>query len=156
MVIRVIGIGNEFRGDDAAGVQVVRDLERRNLPGVDLRVMDGEAVDLMEAFEGCEAVVLVDAVQSGEPPGTVLCWESPEALTTAGTLRCSTHVFGLAESLELARALGRLPDGLTVVGIEGETFEPGAPLSDAVSRAIPRAAERVVALLENRPPGPTC
>jgi len=150
-LVRVIGIGNEFRGDDAAGLRVVRRLEKSGCRGVSFRVLDGEATALMDAMDGCFAVVLVDAVQSGEPPGTVMCWEQADALPLGPALRCSTHAMGLAEALQLARALGRLPQHLAVIGIEGERFDPGTPLSETIERAVPEAAQRLERLLETWP-----
>jgi len=58
---------------------------------------------------------------------------------------------GLAAVVELARALGRLPDRLVVVVIEGADFEPGADLSTPVRRAVQEAADTVVALVHGRP-----
>ena len=59
----------------------------------------------------------------------------------------STHAFTVAQAIELARSLGRLPARLVVVGIEGRSFEAGAALGPAVAAAIEPAAERVLALL---------
>jgi hydrogenase maturation protease len=62
----------------------------------------------------------------------------------------STHRLGLAEALELARALGRLPSSIVVHGIEGARFGPGLPLSPEVASATVRLAETLVAELERR------
>jgi hydrogenase maturation protease len=58
----------------------------------------------------------------------------------AGLFRVSTHRFGLADALELARALGRLPPRVVVYGIEGSRFAPGRPMSPAVAAAVERLA----------------
>ena len=55
----------------------------------------------------------------------------------------STHGFGVAEGIELARALGALPPVCVVYAVEGERFETGAPISEAVARTLPLAAESI-------------
>jgi hydrogenase maturation protease len=57
--------------------------------------------------------------------------------------RVSTHAFGVAEAIELARALRQLPPVLVVYGVEGATFETGAGLSTVVAAAVPQAVARV-------------
>jgi hydrogenase maturation protease len=130
----VIGLGNSFRGDDGAGPAVARAL----LDEVPARVRayEGEPVGLIEEWTGADAVFVVDAVSSGAVPGTIhrldpLAEPIPTALSQG-----STHAFGLAETIELARALDRLPRRLTVYGIEGERFTAGEVLSPAVARAV--------------------
>jgi hydrogenase maturation protease len=59
----------------------------------------------------------------------------------------SSHAVGLAEVIELGRVLKQLPPHLSVVGIEGADFRPGAGLSPAVARAVPKAVRLVRALL---------
>lgn len=129
----VIGIGNAFRGDDAAGLAVARAL------GDDPRVIvhEGEPIDLLDRWEGAGEVVVVDAARSGAPPGTVHRLEALAAPFAAGG---STHAFGLGETLALARALGRAPAQVTVIGIEGERFGAGDQLSPAVTTAVTEVA----------------
>jgi hydrogenase maturation protease len=118
-----------LRGDDAAGVAVARGL------GDDPHVVahEGEPIDLLEAWEDADEVVLVDAARSGAPPGTV---HRLDGLAAPAELGGSTHLFGLADTLALARVLGRAPARVTVYAIEGERFDAGATLSPAVQRAV--------------------
>ena len=129
----VIGIGNAFRGDDAAGLAVARAL------GDDPRVIvhEGEPIDLLDRWEGAGEVVVVDAARSGAAPGTVHRLDGLAAPVAAGG---STHAFGLAETLALARALGRAPARVEVIGIEGEHFGAGDELSPAVTTAVAEVA----------------
>jgi hydrogenase maturation protease len=126
----VIGVGNAMRGDDAAGVEVAL-----RLRGV---ACDEEPSRLIEAWEGADAAVLVDTVVSGAAPGTIHRFDASEEPIPARALRSSTHAIGLAETIELARALGRLPKSVVVYGIEGASFEAGAPLSPEVEAAVSR------------------
>ncbi len=152
----VVGLGRPDRGDDAVGPVVAREVARvvtvRRLPDVVVVERD-EPADLMDTWSGHARVVVVDAVRSGAEPGTV---RVVEASATSGGLpleawaatgRGGTHALGLAAVVELARALGRLPDRVTVVGVEAEQFDHGGPLSPAVAAAVTPAAARVVSLL---------
>ena len=112
-----------------------------------------EPADLMDTWSGHPRVVVVDAVRSGAAPGTVHVLDagrnsgplSQEAWGATG--RGGTHALGLAAVVELARALGTLPDHVVVVGVEGEQLDHGAPLSPAVAEAVSPAAARVLSLL---------
>ena len=61
-----------------------------------------------------------------------------------GLSLASTHGFGVADAVELARALRQLPERLIVYAVEGCRFEPGAPQSPEVVAAAQRVAARVV------------
>jgi hydrogenase maturation protease len=134
----VIGLGNEWRSDDGVGLEVARRLGGRELAG--------EPLGLVAAFDGQEEVVLVDAVSSGAAAGTIFRFEAgAEPLPTRLFGASSTHALGLAEAVELARSLGRLPRRVLVYGIEGESFAFGTGLSPAVAAAADRLAEEVQA-----------
>jgi hydrogenase maturation protease len=148
--LRVIGLGNALRGDDAVGL-VVAQRVRELLPGADVLELSGEPAELLEALgDGVERVVLIDAVTSGAPPGTVHRLDASEAALVVEA-NTTTHGLGLAETIELGRALERLPSRLLVLGVEGRSFELGAPLSPDVARA---AESLVVELCAHEPDPP--
>ena len=101
-----------------------------------MRVYEGEPVGLIEDWAGADAVIVVDAVRSGAPTGTIHRLDPLAAPIPTALSQGSTHAFGLAETIELARALDRLPERLTVYGIEGACFEAGDALSPAVGAAV--------------------
>ena len=149
----VVGVGNDFRGDDAAGLFTVRSLRRSlheatrgaELPGVDILEQSGEGAALIEAWRGYETVILVDAARSGAAPGTVHRIEvgaGPLPALLAG--RLSSHAFGVARAVEMARALDRLPPRLVIYAVEGKTFDLGAPLSPEVKEAARELAGRLL------------
>ncbi len=144
MPILVIGIGNALRGDDAAGLLTVRRLQ---IAAESVQVIEhsGEGADLMTLWEDRHAdlVICVDAVTSGESPGTIYRLNPRLEPIPAAFFSYSTHAFGLAEALELARILDRLPPQIIIYGIEGACFCPGASLSDPVRVAIDAVLERV-------------
>jgi hydrogenase maturation protease len=89
-------------------------------------------------------VILVDAVVSGREPGTVTGFDAVAAPLPAVFSGCSSHSFGVAEAVELARALGRLPKRLNVYGIEGSEFTQGVGLSPKVARAVETLAVQII------------
>jgi hydrogenase maturation protease len=84
--------------------------------------------------------VLIDAVRGGGPAGTVHRFDASHVALPALFARTSSHAIGLGETIELGRALGRLPRRVIVFGVAGARFGAGASLSPAVAEAVPRAA----------------
>jgi hydrogenase maturation protease len=137
----VIGIGNEFRGDDAAGLLVARRIKEQNLPDIEIVESSGDIAALLELWREAELVIVIDAVSSGETPGKVYRFEPiREPIPQKLFSRRSTHDFGLVEAIELSRALDSLPEKLIVYGIVGTDFEP----EDCVSEAVALAIEEII------------
>lgn len=141
----LIGLGNPDRGDDAVGLQVARRLAARGLPGVAVAEADGDLLALLDRWADAARVVVVDAAEPAGQPGRVHRLD-PIAGPLPRELRLgSTHGFGLAEAVELARTLGRLPARLTIFAIEAACFEHGAALSAPVAASVAAAAALIVA-----------
>jgi len=139
----VIGIGNEYRGDDAAGRLVARRLKDMEPADVDVVEASGESAGLMELWSGREKVWLVDAVESRQPPGLIHRLEAHVTELPREFFHCSTHAFSVAEAVELARSLDLLPPEVVVYGIEGQWFEAGQKLTSEVASAIDEVAEQI-------------
>ena len=131
--MRIIGCGNSDRADDGAGLLVARRL--REL-GFDAFEHSGDGFALLDLWQGSDDVVLVDAVVSGAKPGAISIWNPESQPAAARDYRCSTHVFGPAEAIELGRALDRLPPRLRVYGIEANDFTTGGAPSAEVLAAV--------------------
>ena len=142
----VIGVGNRWRRDDAAGLVVIDALRGRVVDSVQLVESDGEPTRLLDAFELARKVVMVDAVVTGAAPGTIHRFTDEELPDQMG-IGQSSHLVQLVETIELGKLLGRLPSGLVVVGIEATDFENGEGMTEPVATAIPAAVEAVVAEL---------
>lgn len=140
----VIGVGNEYRGDDGAGRLVARRLSGRVPVGVEVLEASGESATLMEYWKGFERAFLIDAAESRQPPGTIQRIAAHEQMMPRDLFHCSTHAFSLAEAVELARALDQLPNEVIVYGIEGRWFESGAKLTPEVDAAIATTADRIL------------
>ncbi len=136
----ILGCGNLDRSDDAAGLLLIQKL--RDL-GIDAHAHSADPLELIEAWSRASDVIVVDAVVSGAPPGTILEWDATADPLPSAEFRCSTHAFGIAEAVELARALDRLPAKLTILGIEARNFEPGGSVSAQVLDAVDRLGEKI-------------
>jgi len=135
MTTCVICVGNELRGDDAAGLEVLRLLDGTLPEDVRAIACEGEPVSLLSLWEDCEAAIVVDATQSGVEPGTVRRLPVHDEPLPEELRRTSTHLLGVAEAVELARALGKLPARTIVFGIEGGSWDMGAGLTPEVAEA---------------------
>ena len=145
----MIGVGNALRHDDAAGLETARALRARaERERLSVHEQEGECLGLLEQWHGAAGAVLVDAVQSGArnaaTPGRVRRLDASATALATGLSSSSTHAFGLAEAVELARSLGRLPQRVVVYGIEGRCFSAGVGLSAEVRAAIPALADAVL------------
>lgn len=136
----IIGCGNRQRGDDAAGVLAA---ERLLTLGIHAEVCSGEASELMDLWGGVDEVIVIDAVVTGAEAGVIHVWDANSALPHA-KVSGSTHGFGLAEAVELSRALGTLPNKLLIYGIEGKSFGIANTMSPEVESAVETVVCRIV------------
>jgi hydrogenase maturation protease len=145
----VLGIGQSLRGDDAAGLEAVR-LWQQRFPGsaarVRVEIHELPGVGLLDMLEGVVAAVIVDAVKSKAPAGTLMRLGQEElASFEPGT--GSAHGWGVAETLHLGYQL--YPElancQITLIGIVGGQFDMGEVLSPNVRKVLPKAAQ----LIEN-------
>jgi hydrogenase maturation protease len=144
--VLIIGVGNEERGDDGAGLAAAR-LILRQSPLLSVVEASGEGTALIElwrSFAG-QTVYLIDAIVSGRLPGSVTRFDARREsfpLTEHGS---SSHMFGVGQAIELGRVLDVLPPALIIYGIEGRCFEMGIGFSAEVEAGARNAAERVIA-----------
>jgi hydrogenase maturation protease len=143
MLTRIIGIGSPF-GDDAVGLEVARILSLAPPPNCEVTVADRPGVGLVELLDGVSSTILIDGVRSGAPPGTLreLSFEDLEGFAAHFV---SSHDFGLAAAIQLARKLGRAPAQGMVLGVEIAAVPahiPG-PLSLTAQQAVSVAVAKV-------------
>lgn len=148
--VTVIGLGSRHRGDDAVGLDVARRVS--GCVPKDVRVIEatGDGLALLDAWGNCAVTYVVDAAQSGAPPGTVHRIENDCRCLPKDMVRCSSHAFGLVEALELGRALGRTPPQLVIYAIEGQCFDAGKAMSPEVSTAASIVTQRLLAEIAGR------
>jgi hydrogenase maturation protease len=125
----VIAWGNDARGDDALGPQLLAELEARaaNAPwaaGVTWRREHQLQVELVEALHACDSALFIDASRDGEAPFSVT------RITPAPARTVSTHSLPPSALLRVYRDVYRAaPPSATLLAVRGARFELGAPLS---------------------------
>jgi hydrogenase maturation protease len=132
-----------FRGDDAFGCLVARELHGRLPDNYEVIEHDGEPASLIEWWSHVDSVYLVDAVSSGAVVGTIFDFDLAIRSLPEEFNLYSTHAFGVPQAVELARALHRLPISIRFIGVEGESFDAGITLSAGVEAA----KSKVIAML---------
>jgi hydrogenase maturation protease len=143
------GIGNVLLGDDGIGPYVVQLLLARYSFGDDVEVVDlgTPALDLTHRIVGRHALILVDSVAGDAAPGTIALYCKEDILRTAPAQRLDPHSPALSECLLAAEMLGAAPQNVLLVGIVGESYEPGHPFSDGILQAAEDAVDAVLAEL---------
>lgn len=155
--ILVVGVGNLLRLDDAFGVEVTRRLQSRALPAgarvVELGIAGiGLVQELLDRYD---ALIVVDAMRGGGPPGTTYLVEptgadiAPATGGRMGDGGADLHGAEPSQAMAMAKALGVLPRKVLVVGCEpGTVDELGIGLTEPVEQAAEQAADRIAALLQ--------
>lgn len=149
MTALVVGVGNPMRGDDAVGPVVAARVAALGLTGVTV-LADEEPLTLVELLGCYDDVVVVDATPPGTEPGRVRVCQVGPASPEEPASAVGSHGLGVLEAVGLARALGRLPRRLTVVGVEAATTTTGAPLSVPVEEHLDEAVAAVLGTLPAR------
>ncbi len=142
--ILILGLGNPLQGDDGIGCRVAQALEQHALPD-HVEVLDGgtPGIGLINLFEGRERVIIIDAAEIGQEPGTVVRFRPEEVSLTGSTQRFSLHRTGVADALNLARALSiQLPE-IVVFGVQPARVDWSDTLSPAVQAAVPQVIEAI-------------
>lgn len=147
--ITVLGVGNILLTDEGLGVHAVRQLENEYEFTPAVNIIDGGTMgmELLSYMRGMTKLLLVDAVNGGEVPGTI--YEFPHQETEQYfTGNISVHEVGMQDILRI-RALQENPlKDATVIGVEPASLEVGFEPSEIVQAAMPEVLQRVIRQLE--------
>ncbi|MFA5785955.1 MAG: HyaD/HybD family hydrogenase maturation endopeptidase [Actinomycetota bacterium] len=146
-VLTVIGVGNPVMGDDGLGVRAAQTIRESAPPRV--RVLDGGLIglELIADVEDASHVLVIDAVDAGEPPGTVIELTG-EQVPAFFDRKLSPHELAISDVLALASLQGREPEEVVVLGIQPRCVEVSAELSPEVEAALPGLVRRALAILD--------
>ncbi len=142
--IRIIGLGNGMRGDDAVGLLAARRLRQEIGDRAEVIEAEMAGVDLIEMMKGARVIILIDAARSGWMPGTVHRLDASASPINYQLFPRSTHAIGTVDAVELARTMGVLPTTVIVYGIEAANTEAGQMLSVPVAKALDQVVDRIV------------
>lgn len=133
--IRVVGLGNAWRGDDAVGLLTAERLEQQAIAGIEVLRLETPDWQMFEGLRSEDHLIVIDGCLNGSPPGTILRLDIHE-LSTCGLRHCSSHGLGLAHWLAMAAALGEETGRLLIYAVSIGQTKMGAPLSPEVAQAI--------------------
>jgi len=153
--LKVIGIGQSFRGDDAIGIQIVEEWRKLCLSfieenRIEVEVSSLPGLGLIDMMAGFETVILVDAVQTGfEPPGAIYKLREKQLASFVSSAK-SAHGWGAAESLRLGREMRmeEMPETVRILGVEARQFEMGADISDEIKEKFTEIIETLQGMAE--------
>ena len=143
--ILILGLGNILLKDEGVGVRVVeRLLERYELPER-VQALDGgsRGLALLNFLEGVSKLLIVDAVQAGEEPGTLIRLEGDE-IPAFLSPKVSPHQEGLADLLFAAKVVGLYPEEVVLWGVEPAEIETGLELTPLIASKVDELIEKVL------------
>ena len=146
--IVVLGVGNSLLQDDGVGVCVTETLQSMPGPAPALSYLDGGTLglSLLPQIEDADAVIVVDASELGEAPGTLRIFVGDEADRHLGGNKRSVHEVAVSDLFGAARLGGRLPKRRALVAIQPASTEWGLEPTGPVRDAIPAACDAVCEL----------
>jgi hydrogenase maturation protease len=147
MRISVVGIGNLLIGDDGVGIHAVEKLSSMNLPShVEVHDADSNAILLLEAIDGRDKAIIIDAYETGAAPGTIKEFIVDTDALPESDVKLSLHDMGFFDGIRMGQTAGiKLPKEIVVIGVEPGSLEGGMELSPKVEEALPKVIEKVKA-----------
>jgi hydrogenase maturation protease len=135
--VLVLGIGNLVMSDDGIGVKVVQQLQREYRFPEYVEILDGGTLglDLLPKLEGIEHLIVVDAVETGQKPGTCVRLAGEE-LPIALETKVSPHQMGLKDLLSVAQLLGHSPGEMVLIGVQPGSIEMDTELTPEVDAVL--------------------
>ena len=155
MRILVAGVGNVLRGDDAFGIEVLRQLQAAPaMEGVRFFESGIAGISLVqELMDNYDALLIIDALERGAEPGRVFVLQpDKESLARGASHREGTdlHQADPEAVLRMAHAIEVLPPRVWIIGCQAVGCDDlGAPLSEPVARAVPLAVRKVQEIVES-------
>jgi hydrogenase maturation protease len=156
--ILVLGVGNILLKDDGVGVHIVRELQRRNMPGYISLVDAGSAgLDVLLSADKVRKLVVIDALRAGSEPGTIyrmrLETEQKDELLRIfgdrGNSKISLHQIGLIDALSVVDKMRCSPKEIVIIGVEPEEVNYGLELTNSVGRKILKIINTVLEEIED-------
>jgi hydrogenase maturation protease len=143
--ILILGIGNVLMTDDSLGIRVINELERRFRFPENVELLDGgtSGIELLSYIVNRDYLIIIDAIKSDFPPGTVVRVEGEDVPARFMT-RISPHQLGLSDLLAAATLTGELPKQMVLFGIEPKRVALGLEMTDEVKGSFEKLVSIVV------------
>jgi hydrogenase maturation protease len=143
----VLGLGNSLHSDDGIGPQAIERLRSDARVPADVALIEGGTLglELLTYIWDCSYLLVLDAVDVGQPPGTLVRMSSQEVQTLPG--KGSVHQMGVADLLVALRVLASRTPEIVLLGVQPASTEWGTELSPAVAAVLPALADAAIAEL---------
>ena len=143
----VLGLGNTLHSDDGVGPQAVERMRSDARVPEDVALIEGGTLglELLPYVWDCSYLLVLDAVDVGQPPGTLVRISGQELQTFPG--KGSAHQLGVADLLVALRVLARRQPTVVMLGVQPATTDWGTELSPAVGAVMGSLIEATVAEL---------
>jgi hydrogenase maturation protease len=147
--VLVLGIGNPIMSDDAVGGRLLQLLEQRYRFPSAVKLVDGDTMGtaLLHHLEGVEKLLVVDAVETGGPPGTLIRLADDE-IPRVMVAKLSPHQQGLSDLLAVASLQGWIPREVVVWGVQPASLDLGIDLSPPVAAQLEPLTARILEELQ--------
>jgi len=144
MRIVILGVGNILLSDEGVGVRAVESLKREYRLPPEVEVIDGgtSAMEMLDDLACADHLIIVDAVRSGKPPGTMVRIAG-DAVPVFFKTKLSPHQIGLSDVLATLALTGELPGGVTVIGVEPYSLATGMALTPQVEAVLPKVVAQL-------------
>jgi len=146
--IRICGVGSVLLGDDAVGPYLARWIadnyefaDNEFGDTVEVEDLGTPGLDLIAYMTGIDVLILIDSCDNRKPAGAVTVYDKAAITHHRPAVRLDPHSPCITESIFIAEMAGDGPEEVYLIGVTGEQFEVGAPLSEAVRNAIPLTVE---------------
>lgn len=143
--IKIIAVGNDLYGDDGIGHAVLEELSQ--MPEMkDIELIDGatDALGLIDHFENTDHIILIDAAQMGEEPGTVKVFTKDEVKLKIKMDHLTVHGISLAETFDIAKTVEKLPKKVTIIGVEPQNIGISEKISEVAAQSIPLIISHII------------
>lgn len=130
----VLGVGNILLQDEGIGVRVIERLNETCTFPDEVRVLDGATMglDLIGFLDDVERLLVIDAVEAGRPPGSIIRMANEE-IPAFLAHKISPHQVGLTDILSAARLLDILPRSVVLLGVQPASLQTGLELSTVLN-----------------------
>ncbi len=148
--IMIMGVGNILLTDEGAGIHVLEELKKHQLPrGTELLEGGTAGIELLSWIEEVDHLVIVDSVNAGAEPGSIFRFAPDDLCVVPTAFNVAFHQFGLLEVLKMGKTLGKFPKTVTIFGIQPKQLHWGLELTPEVAAKIPRLTELVLQEVQN-------
>ena len=146
--VLVMGVGNTLQQDDGIGIHVTESLKNTLPPDSGLEIIDGGTIglSLLPEIEDADAVIIVDASEMGEAPGTLRIFHNQEIDRQISGKRRTVHEVALGDLFSAAAIRGRSPEKRALIALQPACTDTGLEPTAEVQAAIPEACEAITTL----------